>query len=127
VRRSQALRSRIDEAEAANLPSPTHGRPMPLQYLARARLFRDATIGGDAYVNAEMNWTKYALLLQAIELALRAYCNQCFNDGKPRKSLHNHDLKGVYELARTFGLCLNLRTRSTSWARYISTAVRAIP
>jgi hypothetical protein len=44
------------------------------------------------------------LLLQAIELALKAYCYQCFDDGKPRKSLHNHDLKGWYELARSYGL-----------------------
>jgi hypothetical protein len=85
--------------------SPTNGLPLPLQYLARARLFRDATIGGDAYVNAEMNWPKYALLLQAIELALKAYGNQCFDDGKPKpKGLHNHDLKGWYEAALSFGL-----------------------
>lgn len=85
--------------------SPTHGLPLPLQYLARARLFRDATIGGDAYVNAEMKWPKYALLLQAIELALKAYCYQCYEDGKPKpKGLDNHDLKGWYELACSFGL-----------------------
>ena len=70
-------------------PSPTHGLPLPVQYLARARLFRNASIGGVDYVNAEMNWPKYALLLQAIELALKAYCYQCFDDGQPRpKGLH---------------------------------------
>jgi hypothetical protein len=75
--------------------SPTHGLPLPIQYLARARLFRDAMIGGAAYVNAEMNWPKYALLLQAIELALKAYCYQCIDDGQPHpKGLHNHDLNG---------------------------------
>lgn len=84
--------------------SPTHGLPLPLQYLARARLFRDAMVGGSAYVNAEMNWPKYALLLQAIELALKAYCFQCYEDGKPRKGLRNHDLKGWYEAALSFGL-----------------------
>jgi hypothetical protein len=44
-----------------------------------------------------MNWPKYALLLQSIELALKAYCLQ---DGRPSpKGLHNHDLKGWYEFA----------------------------
>jgi hypothetical protein len=84
--------------------SPMHGLPLPLQYLARARQFRDALGGGHAYVNAEMNWPKYALLLQAIELALKAYCYQCF-DGKPKpKGLHNHDLNGWYEAACSYGL-----------------------
>jgi hypothetical protein len=86
-------------------PSPTHGLPLPLQYLARARLFRDTTIGDADYVNGDMNWPKYALLLQAIELALKAYCFQRFDDGHPHpKGLHNHDLKGWYEAARVFGL-----------------------
>jgi hypothetical protein len=85
--------------------SPTHGLPLPLQYLARARMFKDASIGDAAYVNAEMNWPKYALLLQAIELALKAFCYQCFDDGQPRtKGLHNHDLKGWYEAACSYGL-----------------------
>jgi hypothetical protein len=39
--------------------SPTHGLRLPLQYLARARLFRDAMIGDASYVNADMNWPKY--------------------------------------------------------------------
>jgi hypothetical protein len=87
-------------------PSPTHGLPLPLQYLPRARLLRDATIGGAGYVNAELNWPKYGLLLQAIELALKAYCYQCFDDGRPQtKGLANHDLKGWYEAALSFGLC----------------------
>ena len=86
--------------------SPTHGLPLPVQYLTRARLFRNASIGGVDYVNAEMNWPKYALLLQAIELALKAYCYQCFHDGQPRpKGLHNHDLKGWYDAACCYGLC----------------------
>ena len=86
--------------------SPTHGLPLPVQYLARARMFRDATIGGVAYVNAEMNWPKYALLLQAIELALKAYCNQCFDDGQPppKKLPRHHDLKGWYDVACHYGL-----------------------
>jgi hypothetical protein len=79
--------------------------PLPAQYLVRARLFKDALIGGVDYVNAERNWPKYALLLQAIELALKAYCFQCFADGQSRpKGLHNHDLKGWYETACCYGL-----------------------
>lgn len=100
----------LDEVEGMRpkppmFPSPTHGLPLPVQYLARARLFRNASIGGVDYVNAEMNWPKYALLLQAIELALKAYCYQCFDDGQPRpKGLHNHDLKGWYDAACCYGL-----------------------
>lgn len=62
-------------------------------------------IGHPGYVNAEMNWPKYALLLQAMELALKAYCFQCFDDGQPRpKGLRNHDLNGWYEAACSYGL-----------------------
>jgi hypothetical protein len=86
-------------------PPPTQGLPLPVQYLARARMFCDATVGDVAYVNAEMNWPKYALLLQAIELALKAYCYQCFDEGKARpKGLHNHDLSGWYKAACSCGL-----------------------
>jgi hypothetical protein len=87
-------------------PSPTHSLPLPVQYLTRARLFSHATIGGVGYVDAEMNWPKYALLLQAIELALKAYCYQCFADGQPRpkKGLRNHDLKAWYDIACRYGL-----------------------
>jgi hypothetical protein len=68
-------------------------------------MFSDATIGTVDYVNGERNWPKYALLLQAIELALKAYCYQCFDEGKPRpKGLRNHDLKGWYDAACSCGL-----------------------
>jgi hypothetical protein len=93
------------KSEPPIFPSPTHGLPLPVQFLARARMFRDAAIGDVANVNAEMNWPKYALLLQAIELALKAYCYQCFDDGQPRpKGLHNHDLAGWHEAACDCGL-----------------------
>ena len=83
-------------------PSPSRGLSRPLQFLARARLFMNATVGDVAYVNGEMNWPKYALLLQAIELALKAYVYQ---DGRPPpRGLHNHDLKGWYEHARVCAL-----------------------
>jgi hypothetical protein len=82
--------------------SPTHGLPLPVQFLARARLFIKFAIQGAAYENGEMNWPKYALLLQPIELALKAYSLQ---DGRPEpKGLHNHDLKGRYEFACQCGL-----------------------
>src|SRR4051812_24095156 len=45
--------------------SPTHGLPQPTQYLHRARMFVDATLGMVDYSNSEVNWPKYALLLQA--------------------------------------------------------------
>jgi hypothetical protein len=78
---------------------------MPLQLLARARLFRDAALRMVDYTNGEMNWPKYALLLQAIELALKAYCEQRVEQGQPwPKGIHNHDLKGRYEAARAIGL-----------------------
>lgn len=86
-------------------PSPTHGLPLPVQFLARARLFAKFALGGVAYDNGEMNWPKYALLLQAIELALKAYTLQ---DGRPEpKGLHNHNLKGRYEFACACGLTAN--------------------
>lgn len=50
-------------------PSPTHGMPLPDQFLARAHLFTGAALGDAGYVNCEMNWPKYALLLQSIELS----------------------------------------------------------
>jgi hypothetical protein len=83
-------------------PSPTHGLPLPVQFLARARLFMKFSIRGAAYDNGEMNWPKYALLLQAIELALKAYC---YHTGRPTpKGLHNHNLKGWYDFACSCGL-----------------------
>ena len=80
-------------------PRPTSAGPI---LGARARLFMKFSIGGVAYDNGEMNWPKYALLLQAIELALKAYCLQ---DGRQvPKGLDNHDLKGWYDFACACGL-----------------------
>ena len=45
----------------------------PQQYLHRARMFRDAAMQLPDYVNSEPNWPRYALLMHAIELALKAY------------------------------------------------------
>ena len=85
--------------------SPTRGLPLQVQFLARARQFQSASIEIAGYVNAGMNWPKYALLLQAIELALKAYCYQCFDEGHSRPTgLHNHDLEGWYEAACSYGL-----------------------
>jgi hypothetical protein len=85
--------------------SPTQGLPLPLQFLARARQFRDATIGIVDYANADMNWPKYALLLQSIELALKAYWMQRIAEGQAEPTRpRNHDLKGWYEAALTLGL-----------------------
>ena len=106
--------------------SPSHGLPLPVQFLARARLFMKFAIGGVAYDNGEMNWPKYALLLQAIELALKAYCLQ---DGRQEpKGLHNHDLKGWYDLRvyAAFLGCPTLRLTSTFWGLCIWTAARVI-
>lgn len=83
-------------------PSPTLGLPLPNQFLARARQFKKFAGGRVAYDNGEMNWPKYALLLQAIELALKAYTMQD-GRGEPR-GLHNHDLQGRYAFALACGL-----------------------
>ena len=55
----------------------------PQQYLHRARMFRDAAMQLPDYVNSEPNWPRYALLMHAIELALKAYARHFYPDGIP--------------------------------------------
>ncbi|WP_454818874.1 hypothetical protein [Labrys neptuniae] len=76
----------------------------PQQYLHRARMFRSAAMGLPSYVNSEQNWPRYALLLHACELALKAYCEQSVANGKPTARAKNHDLNGWYRLAVSYGL-----------------------
>ena len=77
----------------------------PQQYLHRARMFRDAAINLPHYTSVEPNWPKYALLLQSIELALKAYWMQRIAEGQAEPTRpRNHDLKGWYEAALTLGL-----------------------
>lgn len=85
-------------------PSPTHGLPQPIQYLHRARMFMKATVGMVDYENIEVNWPKYALLLQSIELALKAYCLNRFAAGHAMERAPNHDLRAWYEIALRCGL-----------------------
>jgi hypothetical protein len=75
------------------------------QFLHRARMFRDAAIKLVAYTNAEQNWPRYALLLHAIELALKAFAKQREVEGRTLGKLpHNHDLQAWYDLAVQHGL-----------------------
>jgi hypothetical protein len=75
------------------------------QILHRARMFRDATTELVAYTNAEQNWPRYALLLHAIELALKAFAKQCEMQGSQLgKPPSNHDLEAWYHLAIQDGL-----------------------
>jgi len=89
-------------------PPPMFSPPQvdlkPQQYLHRARIFRNATLGLTAYVNGEQNWPAYALLLHACELALKAFCGQAVADGKPSERAPNHDLQGWYQIALKYGL-----------------------
>ena len=84
-------------------PAPPTGSK-PQQYLHLARMFRGAALELPAYVNAEVNWPTYALLLHACELTLKAFCDQCVADGKPSARARNHDLKEWYAIALQHGL-----------------------
>jgi len=76
----------------------------PQQYLHRARMFRDAAMQLPDYVNSEPNWPRYALLMHAIELALKAYARHFYPDGIPAGiEPKQHDLTGWYELALKHG------------------------
>jgi hypothetical protein len=77
---------------------------LPQQYLYLARMFRDAALNLPAYVNADVNWPAYALLLHACELALKAFCDQSVANSKPPARASNHDLKGWYAIACQYGL-----------------------
>ena len=84
-------------------PSPTHGMPLPDPVFGpRPPVHGGAALGDAGYVNCEMNWPKYALLLQSIELVLKACCLHRW--ATATKGLHNHDLKGWYDFVRTCGL-----------------------
>jgi hypothetical protein len=84
--------------------SPTHGLSQPIQYLHRARMFMNATVGMVDYDNGEVNWPKYALLLQSIELALKAYCFTRFAAGHATEHAPNHNLTAWYAIALRCGL-----------------------
>lgn len=77
---------------------------MPQQYLHLARMFRGAALDLPDYVNGEVNWPAYALLLHACELALKAFCDQSVANGKPSARSANHDLNGWYTVALQHGL-----------------------
>jgi len=81
---------------------PTGSKPQ--QYLHLARMFRAAALELPSYVNAEVNWPTYALLLHACELTLKAFCDQSVANGKPSARAPNHDLKGWYTIALQHGL-----------------------
>jgi len=87
--------------------SATRGLAEPIQYLHRARMFMDATLGMVDYANGEVNWPKYALLLQSIELALKAYCLNRFAAGQAMERAPNHNLMAWYEIAGRCGLPLD--------------------
>jgi hypothetical protein len=77
-------------------------------YLARARMFREAAHQLVDMHGHQPNWPKYFLLGHAIELALKAvekYCQQDPNYQKPDGTgPRNHDLVGWYEWSKLHGL-----------------------
>jgi hypothetical protein len=74
-------------------------------YMHRARMFRNAAIPMNDYVNGEQFWPKYALLTHAIELALKAFARHSVAAGKHRlQEPRQHDLSGWYNLAILYGL-----------------------
>ena len=57
------------------------------------------------YSNGEQYWPKYALLMHAIELSLKAFAQYSVENGKvPGKEPAQHDLLGWYNLALQYGL-----------------------
>jgi hypothetical protein len=77
----------------------------PLDYLHRARMFREAAVRLPDYSNGEQFWPKYALLTHAIELALKAFVRHAIELGKPAvKEPKQHDLVGWYRLAIHYGV-----------------------
>jgi hypothetical protein len=78
---------------------------MAQQYLHRARMFRAAAAQLPDYSNGEQFWPKYALLMHAIELSLKAFAQHSVENGKPPgKEPKQHDLLGWYQLALEYGL-----------------------
>jgi hypothetical protein len=76
------------------------------QYMHRARMFRQAAIDLPGYSAADQNWPKYALLMHAVELVLKAFALHSGHDmsgARPPK----HDLSGWYHLALGYGLPVN--------------------
>jgi hypothetical protein len=75
------------------------------QLLHRARMFKNAAADLVAYTSSEQNWPRYALLLHAIELALKGFVKQCELQGSPLGKLPgNHHLQAWYDLAVKHGL-----------------------
>jgi hypothetical protein len=75
------------------------------QFLHRARMFQNAATNLVAYTSSEQNWPRYALLLHAIELALKGFVKQCEMQGSTLGKLpSNHDLQAWYDLAVKHGL-----------------------
>jgi len=109
------------------------------QLMHRARMFRDAAANLVAYTSSEQNWPRYALLLHAIELALKAFVKQCEMHGSQlgKLPLHNHDLLGWYDLAIKHGLKDDPRIAKniphltdlhfTAYARYPQHRSTAVP
>ena len=83
------------------------GGPQPRQYMHLARMFRDAASGLPDIVNAEQNWPKYALLLHACELTLKAFCAQSVANGEADARASNHNLQEWDDIALQYGLPVN--------------------
>jgi hypothetical protein len=71
-------------------------------------MFMDAALGMVDYSNSEVNWPKYSLLLQATELALKAYCLDRFAAGYTTERAPNHNLVAWYEIAQRCDLTADL-------------------
>jgi hypothetical protein len=110
----------------------------PLQYLHRARMFRNAAGPLADYVNGEPFSPRYALITHAIELALKAFVRHNVANGNPiAKEPRQHDLSGWYRSALQCGLqddpaisqsieILN-ELHSTHYSRYPQHRVGPIP
>ena len=107
---------------------------------AEACSFHDAAMPLSSYTNGETNWPRIALLMHAIELALKAYVLDAVERGShaaPAVAPANHDLEGWYQIAVDFGLpnealvseevaVLN-ELHKPHFARYPQAAIRPVP
>jgi hypothetical protein len=89
-------------------PFPPLSSPVPaLDWHARARMYRDQSIGMPDIVNGQPNWPRYFLLAHAAELAIRSVLVSAKTSASGRTARQEpgkHNLSALYEHACKHGL-----------------------
>lgn len=108
------------------------------QYLHRARQFRANAINMPDYLNGEQNWPKYAVVMHAIELTLKAFAHHAIARGKAAAPQPKQpDLNGWYQVALHYGLAHNATMEANiralnelhqnHYTRYPQSSARPLP